>query len=135
MIATLPNRSEVFDRMLREMDENRSRNLIVDLRDNTGGMTPITPPTLYQLFGDRYLDTDMDTRSFRMISPLYLHKLNQTLDEFNEGRESPYRSGDVLTSRKNRESGSIRERREAFIASPVEAIRGQCPANGEPGGH
>lgn len=93
-IYDLPSFSETFACLLNEMKREKSSDLIIDLRGNGGGWTPITLPTLYQLFGDKYLETDMATRYYRLISPLYLRKIGKTLEEFNRQNQTDYRYGD-----------------------------------------
>ena len=51
-IHALPSFSGTFATMLKEMKKNRSEYLIIDLRGNSGGWTPIVLATLYQLYGD-----------------------------------------------------------------------------------
>lgn len=93
-IRELPSFSGTFAAMLKEMKKNRSEYLIIDLRDNSGGWTPIVLATLYQLYGDRYLQTDMDTEYYRIVSPLYMNKLETTLEDFNKQRGTHYAFGD-----------------------------------------
>lgn len=82
-IAGIPMLAQEFRKMLEVMKKENSPNLIIDLRGNGGGFTPITLPTIYQMYGDRYLQTDMGVAFYRLISPLYLRKINQTLADFN----------------------------------------------------
>lgn len=77
-IRQLPSLSEVFAHMLKEMKKEASSTLIIDLRNNSGGWTPIVLPTLYQLFGNHFLQTDMDIEFYRIISPLYMQNYRQT---------------------------------------------------------
>lgn len=53
-IAQMPSFSGEFYNML--MKQNCSKNLIIDLCGNDGGFTPITLPTLYQLWCDRFIE-------------------------------------------------------------------------------
>ncbi len=100
-----------------EMKENRAENLIIDLRDNGGGFTPITLPTLYQLYGDKYLETDLETRFYRMISPLYMKKMGTTLESFNKSRGTSYSFGDYdFREESDKPDISIKEKRDNFIA-------------------
>lgn len=73
-IEALPSFSDTFARMLEEMKRDHAHTLIIDLRGNSGGWTPIARPTLYQLYGSRLLDTDMETQTYRLVSPLLLQK-------------------------------------------------------------
>lgn len=93
-IRQLPSFSGTFAAMLMEMKKNRSEHLIIDLRGNSGGWTPIVAATLYQLYGDRYLQTDMKMEYYRIISPLYMKKYETTLEEFNRRRGTNYAFGD-----------------------------------------
>lgn len=93
-IRELPSFSGTFAAMLKEMKRNRSEYLIIDLRDNSGGWTPIVLATLYQLYGDRYLQADMNTEYYRIVSPLYMNKLETTLEEYNKRHGTDYAFGD-----------------------------------------
>lgn len=97
-IEGLPCFSDVFRSMLTEMKENNTSNLIVDLRGNGGGWTPITLPTLYMLYGDKYLNKDMRIYSYQMLSSLLMHKKATTLEEFNKRNKSNYEYGDYTFS-------------------------------------
>lgn len=95
-IAGIPDIASVFREMLEKMKESHSRILIIDLRGNGGGFTPIMLPTLYQLFGDRYLKTPMGIANYRLISPLFMKKMNQTLDDFNQQYHTNFAYGDYI---------------------------------------
>ena len=51
--------ADVFARMLREMKAANSQRLIIDLRGNNGGLTMIMYAALYELYGKRFMDTDL----------------------------------------------------------------------------
>lgn len=93
-IQAIPSFSGVFAEMLKEMKKEQAPCLVIDLRGNSGGWTPIVHPTLYQLYGDRYLQTDFETAYYRIISPLYMKKMNTTLEEFNQEHQASYQWGD-----------------------------------------
>lgn len=96
-IAQLPSFSGEFYNMLLEMKRHGSRNLIIDLRGNEGGWTPIALPTLYQMWGNDYLAKNMSTTRSILISPLYIEKLNTTLDDFNAANGTTCQYGDYVT--------------------------------------
>lgn len=93
-IAKLPSFSEEFRKMLIEMQKHKCQNLIIDLRGNGGGWFPIAAPTLYQMWGNDYLGKNMGTAQCILISPLYIEKLNTTLEDFNVSNGSNFRFGD-----------------------------------------
>ena len=95
-IAGIPAMAEEFRDMLVEMKKHNTPYLIIDLRGNGGGFTPITLPTIYQMYGDRYLETDMSARFYRMLSPLYMQKINMSLDDFNKQYQTSFDYGDYL---------------------------------------
>lgn len=82
-LAGIPSIAEVFRSMLLQMKEAGASNLIIDLRGNGGGWTPIVYPTLYMLYGDDYLAKDMDAHLYHLISPLYLANRNVSLEDYN----------------------------------------------------
>lgn len=82
-LAGIPSIAETFRSMLLDMKKTGAANLIIDLRGNGGGWTPIVYPTLYMLFGDDYLTKDMNAHLYHLISPLYLANRNVTLEEYN----------------------------------------------------
>lgn len=122
-IAGIPSMGQEFRKMLETMKKEKARNLVIDLRGNGGGFTPIILPTLYQLYGDRYLQTDMGTRFYRLISPLYMQKINQTLEIFNRNSGTGFAFGDYQGEEENTEAASPEQLRKQFLA--------QCIGGGE----
>lgn len=92
----IPSIAERFGSMLTEMKEAGAQYLIIDLRGNGGGWSPIVFPVLYQLYGDEYLTTDLGCRYETRLSELYLQKNNVTLEGFNEWRGTSYNIGDLM---------------------------------------
>lgn len=113
-IKGVPSFLEAFTEMLQQMKKHKSKNLIIDLRGNTGGYTPIAKVSLYMLFGDKYLNTNMGTHSSRRISELWLKKMNTTLNDFNKKWQTQFALGDFTPSDPGPEI-SIDIKRKNFI--------------------
>lgn len=96
-LAGIPSFSEVFANMLTQMKKYKSENLIIDLRSDGGGWTPIVLPSLLMMYGDDYITKDMNTKFYRLISPLYLQKINTTLDVFNRQQDTHYKIGNYIS--------------------------------------
>jgi hypothetical protein len=118
-VAQLPCFAEIFRNMLLEMRKNNTENLIIDLRDNGGGWTPIILPALYMMYGDKYLDTDMATNYYQMFSPLYMKKLGTTLEDFNKDNNSDYRYGEYSFGKSSGKNLTQEEKREQFVENTI----------------
>lgn len=100
-LAKIPSFSDEFGKMLQVMKKNKSKNLIIDLRGNSGGFTPITLPTLYQLWGDKYLEEAprFGIKFIQLFSPLYMKKMNITMEEMNaEMQDYGFILGDYIAT-------------------------------------
>lgn len=94
-ITKVPALYEQFYKLTKEMSEKNSKYLIIDLRENSGGMTPIVNPLLYVLHGDEYLNFDFGAEMIRKISLLYLQKIGfSNINDFNQAYSSNYKIGD-----------------------------------------
>lgn len=91
-IGLIPALYPEFYSLLEEMKMNKSEYLIVDLRENSGGMTPLTLPLLYMLYGDKYLNYKSDAQYIQRISPLLLKKWGITVSDLLE--KTDFRLGD-----------------------------------------
>ena len=98
-LDSIPTIARSFGAMLEEMKSNDAQHLIIDLRNNGGGWTPIIYPTLYQLFGDEFLTKDLCIRYETKISEQYLKKNATTLEAFNAERSTDYRLGDFIDNK------------------------------------
>ena len=99
---------------------NKSENLIIDLRGNGGGWTPITYPTLYQLWGDGYLQKNFQNYLYRLLSPLYIQKLNTTLEQFNARYHTNYEFGDYTFYESDEKTQAVTdETRTRFVCWPM----------------
>lgn len=97
-LEEIPSIAGRFGAMLEEMKAAGAQHLIIDLRGNGGGWTPIVYATLYQLFGDEFLTKDMGFDYETKVSEMYLQKMNLSLEEFNEQRGADYSIGDFIRS-------------------------------------
>ena len=133
-IASLPSFSEEFEKMLQLMKRNKSENLIIDLRGNGGGWTPITYPTLYQLWGDGYLQKNFQNHLYRLLSPLYMQKLNMTLEQFNARYHTNYEFGDYTFFESDEKTQAVTdETRTRFVSNSMSCIQDKlAKQNGQP---
>lgn len=133
-IAALPSFSEEFGKMLQQMKKHKAENLIIDLRGNGGGWSPITYPTLYQLWGDEYLKANFQNYFYRVLSPLYMQKLNLTLDQYNARYHTNYEYGDyTFYENQDKPQTVTDEIRSKFVANSMSCVQEQLAAqNGKP---
>ena len=100
-LAKIPSFSDEFGKMLHVMKKSKSKNLIIDLQGNSGGFTPITLPTLYQLWGDKYLEEAprFGIKFIQLFSPLYMKKMNITMEQLNaEMQDYGFILGDYIAT-------------------------------------
>ncbi len=83
-IQQIPKLYSRFHVLLEQMKELKSEYLIIGLRKNTGGMTPLTLPLLYMLYGDKYLNYKSEAQYIQRISPLLLKKWGITTADLLE---------------------------------------------------
>ena len=106
------------------MKRNKSENLIIDLRGNGGGWTPITYPTLYQLWGDGYLQKNFQNYLYRLLSPLYMQKINTTLEQFNARYHTNYEFGDYTFYESDEKTQAVTdETRTRFVSNSMSCIQ------------
>lgn len=94
-IQKIPSLYEQFYLLAKAMKMKNSKYLIIDLRSNSGGMTPVVKPLLYILFGDSYLNFVFEAEMIRKISPLYMQKINfKNIADFNKAYNCNFKVGD-----------------------------------------
>ena len=96
-ILKIPALYEQFYKLSIKIKKNNSKYLVLDLRENNGGMTSVINPLLYKLYGEKYLNFDFEAEMIRKISPLYLKKIGyNTIDKFNRAYKSNYKMGEYI---------------------------------------
>lgn len=96
-IKGIPSLYSTFADLLNTMKSQQSDYLVIDLRENGGGMTPLCPPLLYMMYGDKYLNYDCQAEYNRMLSPLLLKKWNvESIEQYNESNNTDYQLGDFI---------------------------------------
>jgi hypothetical protein len=94
-IARAPGLYERFRALLEHMKARGGQYLIIDLRRNGGGMTPLVRPLMYMLYGDEFLAHDFQPEYYTLISPLLLEKWGvESVDEYNQSNGTDFRVGD-----------------------------------------
>lgn len=115
-LSLAPSLYERFSRLLADMESSEAEHLIVDLRRNGGGMTPLVYTLLYMLYGDEVITSDLEIAYDVRLSALYLAKIG--LDDiagYNARRGTDYSLGDFRRGYlfKNDLGLSLEERRKA----------------------
>ena len=88
--------ADVFAKMLREMKAVNCPRLIIDLRGNGGGWTMIMYAALYELYGKRFMDTDLGMHFVTKVSDGWLKKNNTTLEQLNQNEGTSLKIGDFI---------------------------------------
>ncbi len=112
-IAKIPALSDRMSAILTEMKNRNSKYLVIDLRENGGGWTPIVLPVLYMIYGDKYYGTKLPYQFKTKISPLYLKKNNVTIEEFNKKNKTNLKIGE-FTIEQDDDSPALEKRNKAL---------------------
>ena len=115
--------ADVFAKMLREMKAANSPRLIIDLRGNGGGWTMIMYAALYELYGKRFMNTDLGMHSATKVSEGWLKKNNMSLEQLNQNRGTTLKMGDFI------EQSSSISTFDWFMCADMSILEAQ---NGEP---
>lgn len=88
---------EILTSFIAQLEDRKAQYLIIDLRNNSGGMTSLCLPVLYMLYGDDYLNYHSDAQYNRLISPLLLNKWNlNSIEDYNKERSANDVMGDYI---------------------------------------
>ncbi len=94
-LAGIPSATETFRDLVLAMKESKTRNLIVDLRDNGGGNGYLVLMLLHFLYGNQAMRESNDGYSIARYSDLYFQVYaTASLAEINKGRPVPLEKGD-----------------------------------------
>ena len=115
--------ADAFAKMLREMKAAGSPRLIIDLRGNNGGWTMIMYAALYELYGERFLKTDLGFHFKTKLSEALLKRDSITLEQFNQMRGTALGLGDYYEEPSS--IGSI----DVFVCADKDILKAQ---NGKP---
>ena len=80
-IAGVPSLNGPGTELLEEMKRRNTPNLIIDLRGNGGGSTPVIVPFFYRIWGDAYYGRPAEDESVEVISPLSLEQRHTSIEE------------------------------------------------------
>lgn len=85
----IPSFFEAGRKLLQEMKARKTSRLIIDLRGNSGGWTPMVFPFLQLLYGDAYYGHRSRVRWVTVESELYLKKNNASVEEWRKRKGEP----------------------------------------------
>ena len=112
-IRGVPSLLEPGTQMLEEMKQKNTPNLIIDLRDNGGGSTPVIVPFFYRMYGDAYFGRPDDAEFVQVKSQLYMEKYHSSVEE--ERKKDPnFEIGDYEFT--GGEPGTAEEKRNKKFA-------------------
>jgi hypothetical protein len=95
IIASLPSATEIFRSLVSDMKEAGTRNLIIDLRKNTGGNSLMIEILLYFLFGEKAMVDYSQGYMVTKYSPLYFEVYSSdNLERINKHRLVPLNESD-----------------------------------------
>jgi hypothetical protein len=114
-LAGIPSFYEAGEKVLLAMRAKNIKHLVIDLRDNTGGVTPTVIPFLYALYGDNYFAKPPPGEFVTVMSAIYLTKFHATIEQAREDRANPYLAvGDYLFD--SEQGGNAVELRQKQLA-------------------
>jgi hypothetical protein len=95
IIPRLMSATDVFISLFKEMKQNRTDNLIIDLRDNSGGGSLITEIFIYYLMNFKEAISQFPNYAITKYSTSYFESLPKpSIDEINNNQEIKLEIGD-----------------------------------------
>ncbi len=96
-IKNIPSLYEQFYLLAERIKKNNAKYLLIDLRYNSGGMTPLVEPLLSILYGKHYLNFNFEADWIRKLSPLYLQKFGMnSVEQYNKANGNDAEIGEYL---------------------------------------
>jgi hypothetical protein len=131
-IRGVPSITEPATRMVEEMKKFNTRNVIIDLRGNGGGSTPVIVPFFYEIYGDDYFGRKDDAEFVQVKSPLWMLQYHTSVEEQRK-KEPDFEVGEYEFT--GDEPGTAEEKRNKKFAewkekglnwaTPLEAQNGK----------
>lgn len=132
-IQGVPSLTEPATQMLEEMKQHNTQSLIIDLRGNGGGSTPVIVPFFYEMYGDDYFGRKDDAEFVDVKSQLYLQQFHSSAEE--ERKKDPDFEVGQYEFTSGNEPGTAEQKRNKKFAEwsekgltwskPLEALRGK----------
>jgi hypothetical protein len=129
----VPSLTQPATQMLEEMKQHNTQNVIIDLRGNGGGSTPVIVPFFYEMYGDAYFGRDSDAEFVEVKSALYMQQYHTTVEEQRK-KEPDFEVGEYEFTGGD-EPGSAQQKRDKKFAEwnehglpwvkPLEALNGK----------
>ena len=95
LLGALPSVTETLCKLIWEMQKYKTSNLIIDLRDNTGGNDNMASILIYFLYGNRAMQSIYNGYTIIKYSDLYFKTYRKnSLKKVNLDREFPFVTGD-----------------------------------------
>ncbi|MBU1014390.1 MAG: S41 family peptidase [Bacteroidetes bacterium] len=90
ILEGIPSATEVFVNLIEEMKKANTKNLIIDLRDNTGGNSIMRELLIYLLYGNNALNKLDNGYSIKKYSELYFSQYDNGLKDSINNSGSVY---------------------------------------------
>lgn len=132
-IQGVPSLTEPATEMLKKMKQQGTPNVIIDLRGNGGGSTPVIVPFFYEMYGDDYFGRNDDAEFVTVKSQLYLDKYHSSVEE--ERKKDPnFEVGEYVFENGNEPGTAVEKRDKKFAewnskglnwVKPLETLNGK----------